>query len=357
MDIDGLGDIWRIFRSPRYSLLPRYDAFGELCSAPRTEFRISSHGYSLYRDSSPSRSLETQEVLDHDVRPESVSLAVRRNEEVVVSIDIDLCFVRPTLIPAMAFGKIDKILELELLRDTPFSSDDVLSGWVPNDSPSDEEKTSVSHIVIRKNKISPAIDALLNSGARPIGLFVRDRQGFGLPLAFASDGSRFQLQSMKKWLNISLASLAIMSLSAVAFASAVFVQQSATAIAVEQGIIVQQKAVSEIRRKLEAIKASSEEVSSLFRRRRELPSRLEVIVELSRLLPDDAFLNGISIQRDQLSLDGGARSPEILIALLEKSPFFKEVSFTSPVVNNPNHSRSQFSIKLKLEAHAAEAPQ
>ena len=75
-----------------------------------------------------------------------------------------------------------------------------------------------------------------------------------------------------------------------------------------------------------------------------------VIEELSRILPDDAYVNGISIDTGRVVADGAAAAPEPLIALFEASPHFSNVSFNAPVFRNPGEAKSRFSIKLELEA-------
>ena len=83
--------------------------------------------------------------------------------------------------------------------------------------------------------------------------------------------------------------------------------------------------------------------------------RLEIIEELSQILPDTAHLDGVSIESNRLVADGSAATPEHLISALESSLLFQNVTFSAPVFRNPGEEKSHFSIRLELEAQAGEA--
>ena len=60
-------------------------------------------------------------------------------------------------------------------------------------------------------------------------------------------------------------------------------------------------------------------------------SPVEVLKELTELLPDGTWLNSLSIDEDAIRLRGVSRSSTTVIELMENSPLFKDVRFDSPV--------------------------
>jgi general secretion pathway protein L len=105
---------------------------------------------------------------------------------------------------------------------------------------------------------------------------------------------------------------------------------------------------------LESIEPQVREVKSLQddveRLQRELDALSEgqeprvtpLLKDLTELVPNDAYLTGLNLRGDKLSIDGQARSASDLITALEKSKHFKNVTFSSPTTKQGDKER--FSI-------------
>lgn len=72
-----------------------------------------------------------------------------------------------------------------------------------------------------------------------------------------------------------------------------------------------------------------------------------LLKELSDLIPADAHLTTLNLRGNRLTLDGFARSASDLIAALEKSKHFRNVSFTSPTTRTGDKER--FSLVAEIE--------
>ncbi|TMA45603.1 MAG: PilN domain-containing protein, partial [Deltaproteobacteria bacterium] len=68
--------------------------------------------------------------------------------------------------------------------------------------------------------------------------------------------------------------------------------------------------------------------------------------ELTDLVPADAYLTSLNLRQGRLTLEGSARSASDLIAALEKSRHFHNVSFTSPTTKAGDKER--FSIVAEV---------
>ncbi len=335
--------------------LPRYEPFQELSRRRRTEIALGSHGYSLIRNSHSNTPRVKQVAVHEGADPAEICKALRKGEEVVISVDLERCLVRQVKLPQSAMGKIGAILDLDLARLTPFAPGDVFSGWINHGPFGADSNLNIDHVIIRKDIIAGAIEAVRNRGAKPTGIFVRDGTGPALPLALAIDGSPFRASLMKLWTRLTAASFSALVLGAATFAAVVLVRQSQILESIEAQNVSIEKDAAEVRGRLEHIKAKSSEILSLQARKSGTATRLEIIEELSRALPDDAFLSGVSMDSNRLVVDGSAKSPEPLISLLETSAVFQNVSFVSPVFRNPGEEKSHFSIRLELEALSHEA--
>ena len=330
--------------------LPRYEPFLELSGRWRTEIALGGAGYSLFRDSLTRVPLSRQAVARAGTNPADVCELLHKGEEVVVSVDLGHCYVRQVSLPKTAAGKIGQILDLDLAHATPFGPGSVFSAWI-NHGPTDiGSNLSIEHIIIRKDIVAGIFETIRNCGAKPIGIFVRDGVGAALPLALAIDGSPFRANAMASWTRMAAASLVIFLFSAATFAGMVLARQSHMLALIDAQSATVQKDAADVRNRFEQIKAQSTEISGLQTRKVATAGRLEIIEELSRILPDAAHLDGISIESNRLAADGSAAAPEHLISALESSSLFQNVAFSAPVFRNPGEEKSHFSIRLELEA-------
>jgi Tfp pilus assembly protein PilN len=78
---------------------------------------------------------------------------------------------------------------------------------------------------------------------------------------------------------------------------------------------------------------------------------LPVLQELTDTMPADAWLTNLSVDRGGLELAGFANAASQLIPLLEASPSFERVEFTSPVTKG--RDREQFRLRATWERRGA----
>ena len=104
--------------------------------------------------------------------------------------------------------------------------------------------------------------------------------------------------------------------------------------------------------KVRQVKALQDEITEMHRQLDILSGgqdrRATVLLkELSDIVPADAYLTSLNLRGGRLTLDGFARSASDLIAALEKSKHFKNVSFTSPTTKSGDKDR--FSLVAEIE--------
>jgi general secretion pathway protein L len=76
--------------------------------------------------------------------------------------------------------------------------------------------------------------------------------------------------------------------------------------------------------------------------------RIDVILELAKILPDDAWVKAIALERTSFEIEGDAVSSTNLIPVLENSSLFSDVGLTSPVTKT-QAGREKFRIKVTIE--------
>ena len=77
---------------------------------------------------------------------------------------------------------------------------------------------------------------------------------------------------------------------------------------------------------------------------------IDVLDELTRILPDDSFATRVVINNGDVQLQGEAGSATTVLALLEGSQRFSRAAFRSPVTRNQKSAKDKFHIVAQLEA-------
>jgi general secretion pathway protein L len=83
-------------------------------------------------------------------------------------------------------------------------------------------------------------------------------------------------------------------------------------------------------------------------------SKLEILRELSDVIPPTVWIWNMKLRSKDIEINGFANSASDLIAILDKSPLFEKVEFSSPVTKERRPTgdpaeRERFRISAKIE--------
>ncbi len=96
----------------------------------------------------------------------------------------------------------------------------------------------------------------------------------------------------------------------------------------------------------------------LLEKRQMSPPVIQILEELTRILPDDTWLSSIELKDRKLQIQGESASASQLISLFEKSTIFSDASFGSDAIfkgQAPNTQRFKLTIQLRAPAKPASA--
>ena len=75
---------------------------------------------------------------------------------------------------------------------------------------------------------------------------------------------------------------------------------------------------------------------------------MHLLNEMSRVIPDNTWVNRIDINRDEVQLQGQSGSAAGLIALIEESPTFHSAQFRSPITQVARTTQERFHLAAKI---------
>ena len=85
------------------------------------------------------------------------------------------------------------------------------------------------------------------------------------------------------------------------------------------------------------------------------PSMLRLLDELTRKLPDDTFIERLSVTRGELTLAGQSAQAPKLVELLQDSANFRSPSLSGPIQPDPRSGKDRFNIAAQFGKPAEEA--
>lgn len=249
-------------------------------------------------------------------------------------------------LPAVTEARLSSVLGYELDRHTPFSTDSATFGFRVVRHDRTAQRIDVELFVLPDVKRRRILDALSGAGLTPDGI---------LPAELADD------HLLRRTLNLLPAAAstarggvigvrrpALVLLAVVALIGFLFYQRSEHLKALQADVAARASVAQQaqkVRTEIDTLNAGGTYIRNLKQAR---PAMLVLMEELTRLLPDNTWLNRLELQQNEMRLQGESGSASALIGVLEKSPLFQSAEFSSPVTINPRTNKERFSLTLKI---------
>lgn len=263
--------------------------------------------------------------------------------QVLVTLPPDMALSRSLELPLATEENLAQALSFQIERETPFLRDDVYFDYHVLARDADAGRLRLRLDVAPRRPVDAALVLVADweVASAPGRCTFRDENS--ITLGFLPRGYR---EAGAGWLKLALVAINVALLGAVVVVP--FVQQQrAIEILRDEVAHVRERAekASALRERIEALKSQTE---FLAERRRARPAVVQVVEELSAVLPDSTWIVQLQIQNDSVHFQGLSDSASSLIAPLESSPLFRDVSFGSPVMQEDNTGRERFRLSARL---------
>ncbi len=133
------------------------------------------------------------------------------------------------------------------------------------------------------------------------------------------------------------------------------------------GYIKERKMLKEVNQQIEEIRPLGNKAIALAKEAQELSDRKKeieefdshklwitnLLLELTTIIPKSVWIEKLNLEKNELEIVGYADSASSLISILETSPYFEDVKFTSSITVR-GADKEKFKIKAKLEGRELE---
>jgi len=263
-----------------------------------------------------------------------------------IALASEIALIRNLEVPVAATSEIENVLGLEIERATPFALNEIYHGWTAS-SRSSSGRISILHVIVKKATLEPWLEFLWSNGIdfTPIIKVLHVSGPINVRLfgkIFVIHPSHHKLRRIRTFAAAVAATALILLLTAVQW------RQVLAAHEIDEALAITGKRAAAVRAKLADLEVFGRRATELQRRKFETVPVAGIWAELTKLMPDTAWLSELRIENSQIVISGFSKSSAELLGVLEASPLFEQATFTSPVSMARDSSVEQFSIRVKL---------
>jgi general secretion pathway protein L len=267
-----------------------------------------------------------------------------------VALPASCCLIRRRKVPVAAVERIGDVLALEVERTTPFGMEDIRHAWrVIGPAPLDDASLQVVHVIAKRRLIDPLLVEAGSMGVPISAVDVVGAEGDRMGFNLLSRGEA--PPSLARRLSWAIATAAALLVPVCAATVVVAMQRQDQALAqLEVETNAARKEAQAVRKRVQDADALSDRIGALRLRRAEGIRVIALWEEVTRLLPDTAWLTNVRVENDVLWIDGYARSASELVGIIAHSPMLSGVALSAPVVREEPRASERFQIRMKIES-------
>ena len=255
----------------------------------------------------------------------------REVQQTIFLVPDDKVLARRISLPAAAEENLREVLGFEMDLHTPFEAAEVYYDYTVVGRDSARQQVTVDLVYAPRHAVDALVDDAASLGIRTDVVTCRRRDNANLqPVNLLPQekrrGRRFDVRN----LNLALtALLAVLLVAAIAIPIAQKNRAIAEVEAQVQAAAATAREGAALRQDLEKMAAASQ---FLVEKKASDVMIVEVIDEISRILPDHTWIARLDVSGTELQIQGQSSASSSLIKIVESSPWFENARFASPVV-------------------------
>lgn len=267
----------------------------------------------------------------------------RAVQQTIFLVPDDKVLAKRISLPAAAEENLREVLGFEMDLHTPFEASEVYYDYTVVGRDSTRQQVTVDLVYAPRDAVDELVDGAASLGIRTDVVTCRRRDNANLqPVNLLPQEQRRSRRMDVRNLNLALtALLAILLVAAIAIP---IVQKNRAIAEVEtqvEAAAAEAREGAAMRQDLEKMAAASQ---FLVEKKASDVMIVEVIDEISRILPDHTWIARLDVSGTELQIQGQSSASSSLIRIVESSPWFENARFSSPVVQITGTDNDRFHI-------------
>ena len=271
-----------------------------------------------------------------------------RAREVVLCLARDQVLVKQVTLPAATEENLRETLAYEMERLTPFQAEQVYYDFRVISRDNEQRHIVVTFSLAQRNLIDGLLSRLKHGpGLEPDRVtHACDAAGEYAPLNLLPVQHRPRLSILQRRINRALGVLALLLLAVVVALPVVEKKQTIRMLQFQLDAVAQEaRAAQRLRDTVDHLKAQSRFLADSKQRSLLV---LQLVDELTQLLPDDTWISQLDIKDREIQLRGNSAASAALIAALEASPLLRNARFRSPVTRDRRIGTERFHLSAEI---------
>lgn len=288
-----------------------------------------------------------------DIRPRLLQIMGSYDDgppEVRLVLDPENVLECQVTLPQAVEGNLSQALNYQLDQITPFKADQVYYDYRIEGRDRD---AGVLHLTLRlvlREAVDRHLDWLARLGIKPHAVDVTRSEDSQHPAGYnlLPAGQRPRYVHRRARINLILA-LASVALLGVVMAQSIYLREQTVSRLQAEVDQVRDEArqVAELRQELEDSLIAA---NFLAERRRQHPVVIEVLAEVTDLVPDDIWLQRFTISGNELQMQGLADGSQRLIELINESPLLDDAEFRGTVSVDSVSGMERFTTHAQIQS-------
>jgi len=267
--------------------------------------------------------------------------------ETILLMPGDKVLTRSLTLPLAAEENLREVLAFEMDQHTPFPASRVNYDFVITRRDPIRQELSVDLVYSPRSEVEAVMEAVSTYDLDIDVITSRSKDGNNLRNVnlLQQDKRRSRRMTVHR-LNLVLAALCtVLFIAAIAIP---IVQKNRAIVIVDEKVQEAAAAAREgnqLRRDLEMM---ADATRFLVDKKQSDIMTVQLIDEISRILPDHTWISRLDLSTNELQLQGQSSTPSSLIAIIESSPLFANAGFRSPVVQVPGTDADRFHLSADV---------
>ncbi len=329
---------------------------------PRLLIVCDATRFVVYRAAGAEIAPEPPLVIESDEDPESARARVQAllddyangRPEGILCLAADEVLHRQVTMPAAAEANLAQALAYEMDRHTPFSAEQVFFDYRLTGRRREENLLNIELYLMLRETLDRrfAEAARLGLTVHAVDLCQMDAGGapFPLGLNFLPAERRRPYRSAQSRLNWALAGVAVLLAAAV----------------MAESIVLSERGIGRLEDRIEALRRDARQVVELrtavdearaaagflAERRRQTPSSLVLLADITGRIPEDTWVQRLQITGGELQLQGLSGGAQRLVELLNESPVLDAVHFNGAITVDQRSNQERYVAAATIDPAA-----
>lgn len=266
--------------------------------------------------------------------------------ELVLCMPGDKILTRTLTLPLAAEENLREVLSFEMDHQTPFTAEQVYYDCSVVGRSAAERTLAVELVLTTRPVLDELLSRLAGLGLHPDLVTLNCNEGGDLAAVNLLPVKQRQRKvALPRLVNLALGALALLLLLGTVTLPLLDKHRRIQALEpVLETASVKAEEAHRLRMEVDQLTASSRFLAD--KKRSSLPV-LQVLDELTRILPDDTWITRLDIKGSELQIQGQSSSAAALIPLIESSDMLQNPRFRSPVTQVPRTDSERFHLSAE----------